>query len=218
MAHSNSLEYWGQGLHKIVYSACRKGSIQSFYLFFPLSDTDRESDDETWLEGATSEQALRPYPNLDPRLRTLLSHSVDIRPWRLFEHSPYATWQQGRTCIIGDAAHPMLPDQSQGACQAMEDAAALGLIFSRAYTFTNDVSAGLQLYERIRKPRASKVQAASARARANLSERIGFSSKKDTTLYNVANETQKLTIEEINGYNMHEHVASQADAVYRGIE
>jgi salicylate hydroxylase len=200
MARSDALEYWGQGLHKIVYSACRGGSVQSFYLFFPLSSGDREEDAETWLDGGTAEQALRPYPTLDPKLRTILTHSVDIRPWRLFEHSPYATWQQGCTCIMGDAAHPMLPDQSQGACQAIEDAAALGIIFSLEYTFTDDIRAGLQLYEQIRKPRASKVQAASARARKNLSERIGFSSKMDSSLYRVSDESQKLTIEEINRF------------------
>lgn len=201
MACNDTLEYWGgQGLHKIVYSACRKGSIQSFYLFFPCLITDSEQDDETWNDAGTHEQLLRPFPDLDHKLRTLLAHSTDIRPWRLFEHSPYAHWQQGRTCILGDAAHPMLPDQSQGACQALEDAAALGIIFSNAYTFTTDVSAGLQLYEHIRKTRATKVQAASARARVNLSERIGFSSQTTSKLYKVADESEKLTIEEINGY------------------
>ncbi|KAL2839748.1 FAD/NAD(P)-binding domain-containing protein [Aspergillus pseudoustus] len=217
MARSDALEYWGQGLHKIVYSACRAGSIQSFYLFFPLSSADLDDDRETWLEGTTSQQALKPYPTLDPKLRTLLAHSVDIRPWRLFEHDPYPTWQRSRTCIMGDAAHPMLPDQSQGACQAIEDAAALGVIFSHEYTYTSDISAGLQLYERVRKPRASKVQAASARARRNLSERIGFSSKTESTLYRVENESQKLTIEEINGYNMAEHIASLAEAKFRAV-
>jgi 2-polyprenyl-6-methoxyphenol hydroxylase-like FAD-dependent oxidoreductase len=28
--------------------------------------------------------------------------------------------------LLGDAAHPMLPNAAQGACQALEDAAALG--------------------------------------------------------------------------------------------
>jgi len=49
---------------------------------------------------------------------------------------------------MGDAAHPMMPDQSQGACQAIEDAAALGLIFSKAYSVTDDVRKGLELYRR----------------------------------------------------------------------
>ncbi|PKY04558.1 FAD/NAD(P)-binding domain-containing protein [Aspergillus campestris IBT 28561] len=215
MAGNSALEYWGQGLQKIVYSACRSGDIQSFYLFFPLSSTDSEQDTESWDGGGTHEELLRSFPKLDPRLRTLLSHSVDIHPWRLFEHLPYARWQWDRTCIMGDAAHPMLPDQSQGACQAIEDAAALGIIFSQEYSFSSNISAGLQLYENIRKPRATKVQAASARARKNLSERIGFSSQLNSKLYSVESENEKLTIEEINGYNMKEHIASQANVAYR---
>lgn len=63
---------------------------------------------------------------------------------------------------MGDAAHPMMPDQSQDGCQSIEDAAALGIIFFEKYKFTSDVNAGLCVYERVRKPRANKVQAASA--------------------------------------------------------
>lgn len=71
----------------------------------------------------------------------------------------------------------MMPHQSQGACQAIEDAAALGIIFSPMYAqFTHDTEAGLGLYQRIRKPRATRVQMASARATENLNERIGFTS------------------------------------------
>lgn len=92
----------------------------------------------------------------------------------------------------------MLPDQSQGACQAIEDAGALGLIFGKDYNFTHNIEAGLKLYEEVRKPRASRVQAASARARENITERIGFSSNVDNPLYKVSDEKQKLTIEEMN--------------------
>jgi salicylate hydroxylase len=59
---------------------------------------------------------------------------------------------------------------------AIEDAAALGIIFSKEYGFTTDVEAGLAMYQQIRKPRATRVQNASARATENLNERIGFSS------------------------------------------
>ncbi|EXJ53741.1 salicylate hydroxylase [Cladophialophora psammophila CBS 110553] len=114
----------------------------------------------------------------------------------------------GRTCILGDAAHPMLPDQSQGACQAIEDAAALGLIFGRDYTYTSDVAAGLALYEMVQKPRATKVQAASARARENINERIGFSSMKIG--YKAAVAMGKLTIDEMNLYDMRRYVADEA--------
>jgi len=66
----------------------------------------------------------------------------------------------------------MMPDQSQGACQAIEDAAALGLVFSKEH-FSGDVRESLGVFEQVRKPRATKVQAASARARENINERIG---------------------------------------------
>lgn len=67
----------------------------------------------------------------------------------------------------------MMPDQSQGACMAIEDAACLGLVFSKDH-FRGDIREALEVYEKIRKPRATRVQAASQRARENIYERIGM--------------------------------------------
>lgn len=67
----------------------------------------------------------------------------------------------------------MMPDQSQGACMAIEDAACLGLVFSKEH-FRGDIREALEVYEKIRKPRATRVQAASQRARENIYERIGM--------------------------------------------
>jgi salicylate hydroxylase len=67
----------------------------------------------------------------------------------------------------------MMPDQSQGACQSIEDSAAIGEVFSRS-NFNGDIREALAVYEEVRKPRATKVQSASARARENINERIGM--------------------------------------------
>ena len=85
---------------------------------------------------------------------------------------------------------------------AVEDAGALGYVFSEEFrrVWEDDVGKGLELYERVRKERASRVQAASVRARTDLSERIGWSSASD--------RRGKLTIEEVCGYNMLEHMRS----------
>lgn len=122
-----------------------------------------------------------------------------------------------------------MPDQSQGACQAIEDAACLGLVFSKEH-FQGDVEEALRVFETVRKPRGTKVQAASARARENINERIGespdhpqplfsaqsrvstdvlkgFSSNTSHEGYKVDNETGKLTIDEMNLYDMKAHVA-----------
>jgi salicylate hydroxylase len=179
-----------------VYSPCRYGEINSFYCFSPLEFS--KSGNEGWNYEASKAELLDPYPNLDPKLLAIFQNSTDIKPWRLWLHEPYTHWHKGLACIMGDAAHPMMPDQSQGACQSIEDAAALGIIFSKNHGFTTDISNGLELFQRVRKPRATRVQAASARARDNITERIGFSSNVTNPTYKVANENEKLTIEEMN--------------------
>lgn len=59
---------------------------------------------------------------------------------------------------------------------AIEDAAALGILFNKEY-FSGDVAETLRYYQEIRLPRATKVQAASAKAAYNINERIGESNR-----------------------------------------
>jgi salicylate hydroxylase len=68
----------------------------------------------------------------------------------------------------------MMPHQSQGACMAIEDAGAIGVLFNKDY-FNGDVAETLAIYNDIRLPRATKVQAAAAKAAYNINERIGKS-------------------------------------------
>lgn len=153
-----------------------------------------------WSISATPEELAATYPDLDPRVRKLFLNAEDIKMWRLYIHEPYPYWQKGKVALLGDAAHPMLPDQSQGFCMAIEDAGALGYIFSDEFAsiWQNDVGKGLELYEKARKERASRVQDASKKARTDLSERIGWSSSTD--------KPGKLTIEEVCGYDMLAHI------------
>lgn len=55
---------------------------------------------------------------------------------------------------------------------AIEDAAALGILFSKPY-FGGNVAEALEVYQEIRLPRATKVQASAAKAATNINERIG---------------------------------------------
>jgi 2-polyprenyl-6-methoxyphenol hydroxylase-like FAD-dependent oxidoreductase len=77
------------------------------------------------------------------------------RNWPMRDRAPLASLVTGRLALLGDAAHPMLQYLAQGACQAIEDAAAL------AHALTGDtVEAGLAEYDRLRAPRAARVQRA----------------------------------------------------------
>ncbi|MFO0605816.1 MAG: NAD(P)/FAD-dependent oxidoreductase [Polyangiales bacterium] len=69
------------------------------------------------------------------------------------DRPPAARWSGDVATLVGDAAHPMTPDLGQGACQALEDAVALG----RALAPSEPVRAGLARYERTRRARADAV-------------------------------------------------------------
>ena len=81
----------------------------------------------------------------------------------------------------------MMPHQSQGACMSIEDAAALGILFSPKY-FDGKIEEALATYQDIRLPRVTKVQGASAKAAYNINERIG---KHGFSLPDVARLSEK---------------------------
>ena len=197
---NEAIEFWGgYGINKIVLSPCSDNNVVSCYCFYPAEKNSIREDG--WNISASPQTLVETFPELDKKLQTLFLNAEDIKMWRLYNHEPYETWIKGRVALLGDAAHPMVPDQSQGACMAIEDAGALGIVFSKKYDHLT-VAERLSLYEKTRKERATRVQSASARARTDLSERIGWSSSKD--------RPGKLTIEEICGYHMHEHIAQLA--------
>jgi salicylate hydroxylase len=192
---NEAIEFWGGfGIDKIVMSACHSGDVISCYCFYPTAHNGLDKDG--WNIGATPQELIDTFPDLDERVKLLFSHAEDIKMWRLYIHEEYPYWVKGRVGLMGDAAHPSLPDQSQGFCQAVEDAAALSLAFSEQY-FKGDVEEGLKRYENTRKERATRVQTASAKARTDLNERIGWSTG--------AEKSGKLTIEEVCGYDMEAH-------------
>ncbi|KAJ0280309.1 hypothetical protein Brms1b_004414 [Colletotrichum noveboracense] len=196
-----ALEYWGgqEGKwDKIVLSPCNGGKLLSYYCFFPRDKGDYTN--QAWgVEDRPVEELLAPYPELDAQVKAHLAIGMDIQPWRLWMH-------KDKVCLLGDAGHPMMPHQSQGACMAIEDAAALGILFHPKY-FNGDVNATLSMYNDVRLPRATRVQQAAAKAAYNINERIGFSSNADScSTYKVEDEKAKLTIEEMNAYDMYKDI------------
>ncbi|KAF2997933.1 hypothetical protein E8E13_005366 [Curvularia kusanoi] len=210
-----ALEYWGgqEGKwDKIVLSPCNGGKLLSYYCFFPRDKGDYTT--QAWgAEDLPVEDLLAPYPELDAQVKAHLAIGVEVQPWRLWVHDPYPYIQKGNVCLLGDAAHPMMPHQSQGACMAIEDAAALGIIFNKSY-FQGDVREALEAYEKVRLPRATRVQAAAAKAAYNINERIGFSANKGKcATYQVEDERKKLTIEEMNAYDMYKDIEEKLTTI-----
>jgi 2-polyprenyl-6-methoxyphenol hydroxylase-like FAD-dependent oxidoreductase len=79
--------------------------------------------------------------------------------WRMLDRAPLPAWVSDRVALLGDAVHPMPAYLAQGACQALEDAAALADALS-ACADPGGVAEALRAYQERRAPRASRVQRA----------------------------------------------------------
>ena len=81
----------------------------------------------------------------------------NVKLYQLRDQDPLMTYFKGKTVLIGDAAHPMVPYQGQGANQALEDAEALSLLLEPSVT-KGTLAIELHRWDSNRRPRASEVQ------------------------------------------------------------
>jgi 2-polyprenyl-6-methoxyphenol hydroxylase-like FAD-dependent oxidoreductase len=71
----------------------------------------------------------------------------------LCDRPPLTRWSRGHVTLLGDAAHPMLPNLGQGACTAIEDAAVL----AQCLLQDSNIEDALIRYEAERIPRTTRM-------------------------------------------------------------
>ncbi|KAF7357103.1 FAD/NAD(P)-binding domain-containing protein [Mycena sanguinolenta] len=123
----------------------------------------------TWTTRADKNAMLAVYADFCPLVTRMLElvPEGEVCEWKLRVHHPLRTWVEGNVALLGDACHPTLPHLNQGAAQAIEDGAVLGVVLGKL-TDKQDINAALLVYERLRKSRTEHLvdQAAeSGRAR-----------------------------------------------------
>ncbi len=90
----------------------------------------------------------------EPIEATVASTSDDaIVGTGIYWRKPDRTWGRGRVTLLGDAIHPMTPDLSQGAAQALEDA----VVLAASVRDADEPIAGLRAYEAARWKRTAQI-------------------------------------------------------------
>lgn len=128
----------------------------NFVCIHPSSETEASGD---WNNDTTVEKLLEVYRTFDPVIRALLAKAnpATLKVWNLLDMDKLPTFVNGRMALIGDAAHPFLPHQGQGAGMAIEDAISLAVMLSNL-TSPKEVPQRLGLYNEARYDRAHMIQ------------------------------------------------------------
>jgi salicylate hydroxylase len=144
---------WLGHRHHLVHYPVSAGCLINIVAFNPA----REHDVESWSAVGRVADLAAEFAGWDRRLGELVAAAEQVGRWKVLDRAPLPRWVRGRVALLGDAAHPMLPFFAQGAGQAIEDAAALAACLAG----TADPRCALARYERVRAPRATRVQEAS---------------------------------------------------------
>jgi salicylate hydroxylase len=111
---------------------------------------------ESWSARGDVAELAAAYAGWHPDVTRLIGAAETVSRWALHDRESIDRLSTGRVVLIGDAAHPMLPFQAQGANQAIEDAVVLAGCLAEAGP--DGLAAALRRYERIRLPRTTRIQ------------------------------------------------------------
>ncbi|MFJ7269989.1 FAD-dependent monooxygenase [Streptomyces sp. NPDC099050] len=143
--------WFGPDQHVVCYPVSA-GRQVSFGATLPATDWREES----WAARGEVTELAAAYAGWHPDVTHLIGAAQTVSRWALHDRESMDRLSAGRVTVIGDAAHPMLPFQAQGANQAIEDAVVLAACL--AVAGPDRLTAALRRYERIRLPRTTRIQ------------------------------------------------------------
>jgi len=142
--------WMGPGRHVVCYYL-RAGAL---FNFVGAVETDEVSE-ESWAAKYPWETLKADFEGWHDDVQAVIDR-VDrdsCYRWSLFYRPPIAKWCTPRVTLLGDAVHATLPYLAQGAAMAIED----GAVLARALDLTDNARDALQLYEKNRIERTSRI-------------------------------------------------------------
>lgn len=158
--HTGEQSMWYGVDRRIVMYPTSNNSILNFIVIHPDEESASETaGSDTWDQSVNLDKMLKIFSSFSPSIAKILSQAEpeSVRVWKLLDMDPLPKFNESRLVLIGDAAHPFLPHQGQGAAVAIEDAAALAVVLPLDTTIS-EITDRLALYNEIRYKRATKIQ------------------------------------------------------------
>lgn len=144
------LTVWvGPGKHMVQYFV-RRGELVNYAAVLEEEGWTTES----WTEPGEKSDLLEQLGDWGDEVKSLVQATQSLFRWALFDRDPRPQWSFGRTTLLGDAAHPMLPFLAQGAAMAIEDA----FILADRLASVGSAESALREYETLRRERTAAVQ------------------------------------------------------------
>ena len=141
--------WWGPGKSMVHYYVS-SGRLLNWIGIVETSVEEKES----WSTEGQRSEALHHFQGWQPQIVDMIRSTETLFESSLYDRDPLPRWIDGRVALLGDAA-PMLPFHAQGAAMSIEDAYVLGKCLQRR---TDDLEAGLRIYQELRLERANWVQ------------------------------------------------------------
>jgi 2-polyprenyl-6-methoxyphenol hydroxylase-like FAD-dependent oxidoreductase len=135
--------YWGPG-SRFAYHHVGGGRLY----WFAVEDGDGSEPAPERI--ALVRERLKSWPEPVPSIIAATDDS-EIAVMDIVDAKPVKRWGSGPATLLGDAAHPILPNLGQGTSQALEDA----VVLARTLNGQSDTVAALRAYEDRRAPRTA---------------------------------------------------------------
>ncbi|KAI0527874.1 FAD/NAD(P)-binding domain-containing protein [Xylaria bambusicola] len=130
---------WFDAQNRILWVTytCRGGTVLNNAVVYdtavPKNEEGRNGNekDMSWHAPAATDTVLATLSNFHPAALGIVSMASEdgIVEHRLFHRPPLESFVRGRTAVIGDVAHVMMPTHAAGAAIAIESASVLEVLF-----------------------------------------------------------------------------------------
>ncbi|KAF2448372.1 FAD/NAD(P)-binding domain-containing protein [Karstenula rhodostoma CBS 690.94] len=145
------------GITMVTYP-CRDSTLLNCAVFHETRVEEINALD--WNANTTHERVLQALENCHDVVKHIPRTAEQMKVYTVTQRPPSKRIWKGRMLCVGDTVHHMLPTHAQGGCAALEDAAALEVLFGASTISPGaaDLAKRLELYTQLRLPRSATTQ------------------------------------------------------------